>query len=105
MGRFRVKISTTWYSNEYIYLKYSTNGIFWKTIKCYKYDPLDGVYMGRLESHISNAESLITKFNTLEKVLSFQDKEKERVSQHRDKIFETKKRENTERLSVLKRFS
>ena len=106
MGKFRIKISSSWFSEDYIVLKYSTNGIFWKSIKCYDYDILDKwCYMSTKTSHFSNAKDLISKFKTIEDVKRYEEEERQRVIKHNTEISERNKRHKEERNNVYRQFS
>ena len=106
MGKFRIKISSSWFSEDYIVLKYSTNGIFWKSIKCYYYDMLDKwCYMSTKTSHFSNAKDLLSKFKTIYDVKRYEEEERQRVIKHNAEISEENKRHKEERNNVYRQFS
>jgi len=76
MGKFRIKISSSWFSEDYIVFKYTTNGIFWKTIKCYVYDVLDKwCYMSTKSCHFKNVKETLSKFKTLEDIKIYKEEE------------------------------
>lgn len=73
MGRFRTKIRKSWFSDDFIVLKYSTNGIFWKSVKTCEQDILDRYwYIEERTAKLHDAESLIKEFNTLKKVKEYE---------------------------------
>jgi hypothetical protein len=106
MGKFRIKISSSWFSEDYIVLKYSTNGIFWKTIKCYDYEISDNwCYMSTKIGHFSNAKELISKFKTIEDVRKYEEEERRRVIKHNQEISDRNKKHKEERNNVYRRYS
>ena len=106
MGNFRIKISSSSFSEDYIVLRYSTNGIFWKNIKCYDYDVLDKwCYMSTKITHFSNAKYELSKFKTLEDVKRYEEDERQRVIKHNSQISERNKRHKEERNNVYRQFS
>lgn len=106
MKKFRIKISASWFSEDFIVLKYSTNGIFWKSIKCYEYDILDKwCYMSIKTSHFSNAKELISKFKTIEDVKRYEEEEREKVNKHNQEISNKNKKHKEERDDVYNKYS
>ena len=106
MGKFRIKISPASWSRDFIILKYSTNGIFWKTIKECEYDILDEwCYMVPKIHNFKNAEYLLEKFKSLDNVLRFESEELLKVINHNKDITERKRRHEKEREDVYRRFS
>lgn len=105
MGQFRIKISNSWFSSDYIVLRYSTNGIFWKNIKEYKYDLLDEwCYMVTKRSHFRNAKHLIQEFSTLEKIKQYEAKQRDRVRNHNEEISERDRKYRENRRNVYKQY-
>ena len=105
MGRFRIKIRSTWFSEDYIVLRYSTNGIFWKSIKEYEYDLLDKwCYMVTKKSHFSNAKHLLQKFNTLEKIKQYEAEQRDKVRKHNKEISEKHRKHKENRNNVYKQY-
>jgi hypothetical protein len=105
MVRFRIKIRSTWFSEDYIVLRYSTNGIFWKSIKEYEYDSLDEwCYMVTKESHFSNAKHLLQKFNTLEKIKQYEAEQRDKVRKHNKEISEKNRKHKENRNNVYKQY-
>lgn len=105
MGKFRIKIAPAWFSSDYIVIKYSTNGIFWKTVKNCEYDNLEErYYMVTMTSKFTNAEYLMNKFQTLEDILKFEEKERLELTEYNNRIFEINKKKEEERNSVYKKF-
>lgn len=106
MGKFRIKISESWFSKDYIVLKYSTNGIFWKTIQEYEYDVLDEwCYMVTKTASFKNAEYLLSKFKTLDDVIKYENEEKQRVDKQNKAISERNERHIKERNDIYAKFS
>lgn len=106
MGKFRIKISSTWFSEDYIVLKYSTNGIFWKTIREYEYDSLaKWCYMNAKIISFSSAEYVLNKFKTLEDVIKFEDEQRMLVNTQNKEISERNKKHKKERDDVYKKYS
>jgi len=105
MERFRIKIRPSWFSEDYIVLRYTTNGIFWKSVKEYEYDSLDKwCYMVTKISHFSNAGHLFQKFNTLEKIKQYEAEQKDKVRKHNKDISEKNKRNDENRNKVYKQY-
>ena len=103
--KFRIKISRTWFSEDYIVIKYKT-GIFWKTIKEYKYDVLyKCCYMVEKISHFSNAKSLLSQFKTIDDVEKYEEEEKQKVIKHNQEISEKNKKHKEERDNIYKQYS
>lgn len=106
MGKFRIKISSSWFSEDYIVLKYSTNGIFWKKVREYEYDIMDEwCYMSTKTSHFSNAKELLSKFKTIEDVKRYEEEERRKVIKHNAEISERNKRHKEELNNVYRQFS
>lgn len=105
MGRFRIKISSSWFSSDYIVLRYSTNGIFWKSVKEYEYDILDRrCYIVTKISHFSNAKHLLQKFNTLEKVKQYEAEQRSKVRKHNKEISERNRKHEENRKMVYEQY-
>jgi len=105
MGKFRIKISSSWYSKDYIILKYSINGFFWKAVKKAEYDILDNwYYMVNLSSHFSNAENLLNKFNSLDKIKKHKEEANGIITQLNRGITEMNERHNKNRRNAYKQF-
>jgi hypothetical protein len=105
-GYFKIKISSLWYSEDYIKFKYTTNGIFWKNVKCCVYSPLDECYfMSNKTCHFRYAKNFLSKFKTLDDVKRYEDVEKEQVIKHNNNISENNKRYKEERNNVFKKYS
>ena len=106
MGKFKIKIASSWFSEDFIVLKYSTNGIFWKSVKSYDYDILDEwCYMLTKTTHFSNAETELSKFKTLEDVKRYEEAEREKVIKHNSEISEKNKRHKEKRNNIYKQYS
>jgi len=106
MGRFRIKISSSWFSDDYIVLRYSTNGLFWKSIKEYDYDVLDKwCYMSTKTSHFTNAKHLLEKFNTIDKVKQYEAEQRDRVRKHNAEISEKNRKHKENRRNIYKQYS
>lgn len=106
MSKFRIKVSPWWASDDYIILKYSTNGIFWKTLKNYEYDVLDKwCYMTTKVSHYTNAEYLINKFKSLEDIIKYEEEEEGKVITHNNEINARNKIKKQEKQKVYKKYN
>ncbi len=104
--KFKIKISSTSFSQDYCIIKYTTNGIFWKSIKHYEYDVLDKwCYMTTEIIHFSNAKDFLSKFKTIEDVKKYEEKELLRVIGQNKEISERNKKHNAERNNVYKLYS
>ena len=69
MGRFRTKIKASWFSDDFIVLRYSTNGIFWRTVKEYKYDSYEKRYSITDKTVVtSSVKFFLNSFDSLEKI-------------------------------------
>lgn len=105
MGKFRIKIKSAGFSKDYIVLRYSTNGIFWKSVKEYEYDLLDNwYYMTTKIRHFSNAEHLLKKFSTLEKIKQFEAEQKDIVRKLNAEISERNRKDKENRKSIYRRY-
>lgn len=105
MGRFRIKISSSWFSDDLIVLRYSTNGIFWKNIKEYDYDILDKwCYMSTKTSSFGNAKYLLEKFNTLEKIKQYEAEQRDKVNKHNDEISDKNRKHKENRKNIYKQY-
>jgi hypothetical protein len=106
IGGFKIKIASSWFSEDYIVLKYTTNGIFWKKVKEYEYDILDKwCYMTTKTSSFDNAKYLLEKFNTLEKVKQYEDEQRGRVRKHNVEISAKNKKHKDKRQEIYKQYS
>ncbi len=91
MGKFRAKISPSWFSDTWISLRYSTNGIFWKSLRaCERGFGSDWYFMETESFHYSNAGEILKRFDSIEKIKEFEAMEQAEVDRHNDA--ETKKR-------------
>ena len=105
MGRFRIKISNSWFSDDFIVLRYSTNGIFWKSVKCCKHEILENwYYMETQTSHFSNAKHLLEKFNTLEKVKQYEANELASLKKFNAEITERRRRHKENLKNIYKQY-
>lgn len=105
MGRFRIKIRSSWFSEDWIVLRYSTNGIFWKSVKEYDYDILDKwCYMSTKISGFGNAKYLLEKFNTLKKVKQYEAKQRDKVNKHNAEISERNKKHKENLKNIYKQY-
>jgi hypothetical protein len=106
MGKFRIKITAWWASNEYVQFKYSTNGIIWRKIYKCEYEILDEwYYMQPLTTHYSNSESTIAKFKTIDDIRKYEQEEKQKLIKYNADIDARNKRKEAERKAVYKRFT
>lgn len=106
MGKFRIKISPTWWSDEYVKIKYSTNGVFWKKLYGYDYDILDNwCYVHPVIIRYDRAETFLSKFKTIDDIIKFEAEQKEKVIKHNNEITEKNKKELEERKKVYKQFN
>lgn len=106
MSKYRIKIAPTWFSDDYIVLKYSTNGIFWRRIKAYHYESLDNwCYLTTKIIQISDAEFYINKFKTIQDVINFEKEESKKVENHNNEVLKRNNIHKKYRDEVYKRFS
>ena len=104
--KFKIKIFSSWFSSDYIMLRYTTNGIFWKTIKCYKHDILNNwCYMSTLITHFSNAERLISKFKTVEDIKKYESIQVQSVFNRNRQILEQNRINSKEKNDIYRKFS
>lgn len=93
MSKFRIKISPWYASDDFFTVKYSTNGIFWKTLKQYKYDVLDEwCYMVSAIFNYTDAEYIMSKFKNMEDIIKYEETERKRVIDHNKEIKDKRKR-------------
>lgn len=105
MGKFKIKISPTWYSDEFIVLKYTTNNIFWKTIYGYEYGyQYNRAHMVKKTWHYSNAKYLMQKFKTLEDVKKYEAEELKKVKQKNEEIVKQNKKKKEDKKRIYKKF-
>ena len=106
MGRFRIKIQSSWYSKDRIVLRYSTNGVLWKTIKQCEYEMFEEIYvMTNKTTHFSQAECLLQKFNTIEKVKKYDAIEKQATIKFNLEISNKNKKNKEDRIEIYKKYS
>jgi hypothetical protein len=80
MNKFKVKISPTYYSDDYFVLKYTTNGIFWRTLRHYEFDIMvERAYMVKKSWHYTDAKYVISEFKTLDDIKKYEEKELKQV--------------------------
>jgi hypothetical protein len=104
-GRFRIRISSSWFSNDFIVLRYSTNGIFWKSVKEYEYDSYyEWCYMVSLTRRFQESEYLLEKFNTLEKIKQYESKQREKVKNENAKISDKNRKNKENRKNIYKKY-
>lgn len=105
MGKFRIKIQPSWFSDDYAVLRYSTNGIFWKNIKDCKCSVNDDLYyMSPKTIYYSSAPCVLSQFKTIEDVEKYERERRERMIRENTKILERKKRHIEERNNIYKKF-
>lgn len=105
MGKFRVKIVPTWFSDTYAILKYSTNGIFWKKLYTYDYDILDEwCYMSPRTFHFSNSESVIKQFKSIEDILRYEKEQELKVIAHNKEISKLNKEIKKSKQDIYKKY-
>jgi len=91
MGKFRIKISTYGFSDDFVKFRYTTNCVFWKNVKGYKYDILENhCHMTTKIIHFRDAENFLSKFKAIEDVIEYEKKEKQRVIEHNKEISDLK---------------
>lgn len=106
MGRFRIKISSWWASNDWVQFWYSTNGIIWRRVHTLEYDILDEwYYMVPLTVSYRDAEYYIKKFSTIEAIREYEREDRARCNKENQRIKDWNDRKDAERKSVYKRFS
>ena len=106
MGKFRLKIVESSFSKDYVYFKYTTNGIFWKTIKNYEYVSLDEYcYMVPLLKKFTEVEHYFNKFKTLDDIVKFEELEFKKVVKHNTQINHLKNESTKKRDEIYKKYS
>jgi hypothetical protein len=104
MGKFRIKIKSSWFSEDYVELRYSTNGIFWQSVKCYE-ETCEACYMSTMTVHFRNAKELLSRFNSIEDVKRFEEDDRARVMKRNSEIEKSNRMHKEERANVYKQFS
>lgn len=106
MGKFRIKVIAWWASDDYVQLKYSTNGIIWRKIRHSERDILDNwYYMKPLKISYKDAERTVAKFQSLDDIRKYEQIEKDKVTQYNAEIDANNKRIKAEKKEVYKRFN
>ncbi len=105
MGRYRIKISSAWYSEDYIILRYSTNGIFWKSVKYCKEEILEGwYYMETKVNHFNDAKDLLQEFNSLEKVKQYEANERAKLKKYNAETTERRRLHKEKRKNIYTQY-
>jgi len=105
MEKFRLKIVSTWYSNKFVYLKYSTNRWRWKKLYNYEYDVLDKwCYFTPVAISINNVEGFIKKFKTIEDIRKYEEIELKKVNRRNKALSEQKKKEKEKSKMIYKKY-
>jgi len=105
MGKFRIKISSSWFSDDFIILKYSTNGLFWKKIYQYEYDSLDNwCYMVIKTEHYKNAEYLLSKFKSIDDIIKYEEEERKKGVEHNNQISKRNKKLKEDKQKIYQKF-
>ena len=105
MGRFRIKISKSWFSDDWMLLRYSTNGIFWRSVEELGYNRTEErCYMRVKTSRVENAKDLLEKFNTLEKINQYEAEQRNQVNEENAEISERKRRHRETRENIYNRY-
>lgn len=87
-------------------MKYTTNGIFWKSIKCYDYNIEDNwCYMSTMAIHFRDVKEFISIFKTIEDIKIYEKEERQRVIINNAEISKRNKRYKEERNNVYKQYS
>jgi len=105
MGRFRIKITPWWASNDWVQFKYSTNGIIWRKIHTLEYDYIvQWYFMVPLKISFQNAEQYINKFSSIEAIREYERIEREKCDYQNNIIEQGNKMKAAERKSIYNRF-
>ena len=105
MGKFRIKIIAWLHSDDYVQFKYSTNGIIWHKIRNCERDILDNwYYMKPLTISYKDAESTVSKFQSLDDIHKYEQSQKDKVTQYNADIDANNKRIRSEKAAVYNRF-
>ncbi len=105
MGKFRIKITPWWASDDWAQFKYSTNGLFWKRIYSSEYNILDErYYMTPLTTHYSSSESTMLQFNSIEDVRKYETEQSAIVNRENARIREYERQEEVKKNAFYKRF-
>jgi len=103
MGRFRIRIAPTWFSDDYVYLKYSNNGVFWKTVKGYTEDRLDKwCYWEKKAVKLTDAEHWISRFKTIDEVKIFEEEQLKLGIDRNKELSEEARRKQKEKDKIYK---
>lgn len=106
MGKFRIKVIAWWVSDDYVQLKYSTNGIIWRKIRYSERDILDNwYYMKPLKISYKDAERTVAKFQSLDDIRKYEQIEKDILVKCNAEIDANNKRIKAEKKEVYKRFN
>lgn len=106
MWKFRIKISSSWFSNDYVSFKYTTNGIFWKRVRTYEYDVLDKwCYMTTLYKQIKYVEDTMSQFKTLDDIKKYEAEQLQRVIKRNNEIAESNKKSSAKKSEIYNKFS
>lgn len=105
MGKFRIKIASSWFSDEFVIYKYSENGIIWHKILTSEFDILDKRwYMKTLTTSYRSSESIINKFKTLDDVHKYEEENIDRVIVNNEKIDKRNKAKIADMNAIYKKF-
>jgi hypothetical protein len=103
---FKIKICRSWFSDKFAVIRYSTNGIFWHTIKEYDYDYVEErPYFSNMLIYISDVPNVISRFKSLADIKNFEDEELKRVINHRKEISARNKKEKEQIKNIYKKYS
>jgi len=106
MGKFKIKITQWWASENYVHIIYSTNGIFWHKIKNCEYDFSDEIYyMTPICISFDKCESLLQSFNCLDDIKKYEQEEKDRMIYCNNQIYKKRKQKQDELKSIYKRIN
>lgn len=102
---FKRKIKKTWFSDDFINLRYTTNGIFWKNLKTCEYFTIEDYYemVDKIFS-VDNAKYIFEEFDTIEKIRQYEADNKNKVVKLNKQISERKKIKEEKKKNIYKKY-
>lgn len=106
---FKLKIVSSWFSEEYVVFKYTTNGIFWKKIYCCQPPFLDLLEYNYTWEPLSfplgsgNFEYEKEMFSTIEKIKEYEENEWKKYVKGNESLKRQRKEYKEKRLQALRR--
>lgn len=105
MGKFRIKVVSWWASDDYVQLKYSTNGIIWRKVNSCTREILNNrYYMRPLTISYKDAERTVAKFQSIDDIRKYEQDEKDKLMKYNAEIDAHNKRKKAEKEAVYKKF-